>query len=161
MKRTLLFCVLLVFITTSFVSLVGCNNQTPTKEQKSIHQITIKEEYELQDKCGRRCEEIFKKEYGKGGITSDESGQMMSGYQNHYNKKLNKCFMNIMTTSYPKDKTRDVLIMKNIWDVNENREYGSFIRLRKSPTPNDCKVLDKICKSEEEWDTLVKPYMEE
>jgi hypothetical protein len=125
-----------------------------------IYSSSTKEDYELHEKCGKRCEEVFKKEYGKG-ITSDKSGQMMSNYQNHYNKKLNKCFINITTTNYPKDKKTDILIMKNLWDVNENKEYGSFIRWRKSSTPNDCRVLDKSCGSENEWDLLVKPYMED
>jgi hypothetical protein len=58
-----------------------------------------KEDYELREKCGKYCDEIFKREYGNG-LTSDESSSMISSYQNHYNKKLNKCFILVKTTSY-------------------------------------------------------------
>ena len=153
--------ILIVFFTTSFMSLVGCNNQNPTKEKSSVQEKrNVKEEYELQDKCGQRTSEFFKKEYGNG-IDNSKDGIMMSGYQNHYNKKLNKCFILITSKDHPKDKKMDVLLMKNIYDFNENKEYGSFSKFRKDVTPSDCNVLEKTCNSEQEWDSLVKPYMEE
>lgn len=119
-----------------------------------------KEDYELQEKCGKRCDEMFRKDYGNG---TDNKG-MISNYQNHYNKKLNKCFFLIMNTSVSRNKKTnkvESLIMRNLFDVNENKEYGSFVRWSYSFTPNDCRVLEKYCKSESEWDSLVKPYMEE
>jgi hypothetical protein len=142
------------------MSLVGCNNQTPTKEEKSVSQKQLKEDYDLQERCGKRCDEVFTKGFGKEGITNDKGSQMMSNYTNHYNKKMNKCFMVIASTTY-NPKTKDVVIMKNIFDVNENKDYGSVIKVGARPTTNGCLVLDKKCNSEEEWDSLIKPYMEE
>jgi hypothetical protein len=152
MKRKLFLSILIVFFTTSFMSLVGCNNQKPTKEDSSVSEKkNVKEEYELQDKCGQRTSEFFKKEYGNG-ISTDKYGQMMSGYQNHYNKKLNKCFIIITSTSRN-------MRLKNLFDFNENKELGTFVDNKNLPM--DCRVFEKSCKSEQEWDLLVKPYMEE
>ena len=50
--------------------------------------------------------------------------------------------------------------MKSLFDFNENRELGSFV-LDKNLSSRDCSVYEKVCKSEEDWDSLVKPYMEE
>ena len=47
--------------------------------------------------------------------------------------------------------------MKDIYDFNENKPYGSFFK--SGVTPIVCVFLEKKCKSEEEWDLLVKPYM--
>ena len=41
------------------------------------------EDYELQEKCERRAKERFKEEFDF----------VHYAYQNHYNKKLNKCFI--------------------------------------------------------------------
>lgn len=117
-----------------------------------------KEDYELQERCGKRAEERFKTEVGNN-ISSDKDFAYSSGYTNHYNTKLNKCFILVTTTSYPKDRKGNMIGMKNLYDINENKEYASFVTVKEKIT--DCRVLDKDCKSEGEWDMLIKPYMEE
>jgi hypothetical protein len=77
MKRTLFLSILIVFFTTSFLSIVGCNNQKSTKEL-----------YQLQEQCGKSSEEYYKKNYGGEGW-----------YTSHYNKKLNKCFISYRNLS--------------------------------------------------------------
>ena len=124
---------------------------------------SIKEEYELQDRCGKRVEERFKKEYGNG-IVSNKDGTMMVNYTNHYNRKLNKCFVLVAGMSIPKDKeTKDkqgFSTDKTLWDINENKQYGGFFKFSEGGLMQ-CEVLGKHCNSESEWDALVKPYMEE
>ena len=150
MKRALFLSILIFFFTISFMSVVGCN-QNPTKEQSSVSEGKIKVDYELQERCGKQTSEFFKKEYGNG-ITTVGKEQMMSGYQNHYNKKLNKCFIIITSTSKS-------MRLKNLFDFNENKELGTFVENKYLPM--NCRVFEKKCKSEEEWDSLVKPYMED
>ena len=141
------------------MSFVGCNNQKSTKEQikeqspqqSSVSEKQLKVDYELQERCGNQTREFFKKEYGDG-VTTVGKGQMLSGYQNHYNKKLNKCFI-IITSTSPSMK------LKNLFDFNENKELGTFVDNKNLSM--DCRVFEKSCKSEQEWDSLVKPYMEE
>jgi len=122
MKKTLLS-ILLIFI----VSMVGCNK---------------KEGYDLQEKCGKRCEEFsknYKEKYSLNKLS----------YTSHYNKKLNKCF--ILLESFK------IYNHHSLWEVNENKEYG-FNEFGNIPT---CWVIEKKCKSTEEWDTLVRPLMTE
>jgi len=102
--------------------LVGCDNK--------------KVDYQLQEQCGKRSEEYSKK------FTNSRF------HQNHYNKKLNKCF--ILVNESEKSG-------KGLFDVNESKIYGIY----STKDYLSCYVLEKECKSEEEWDSLVKPYMEE
>lgn len=122
-----------------------------------------KDEYELQERCGKRAEELFKKEYD-GYIVSNETGTMISNYTNHYNRKLNKCFILVTQTFISKDKeTREKLGIStetNLVDINENRPYGHFFKFSQGGL-TVCEVLGKHCSSQNEWDALVKPYMEE
>jgi hypothetical protein len=43
--------------------------------------------------------------------------------------------------------------------LNENKEYGSLIQFENNKKPNNCRILEKYCNSEKEWDLIVKPYM--
>jgi len=72
-------------------------------------------------------------------------------HQSHYNTKLNKCFILI---NYPQKQ------LKVLREINDNKVYGSF-RAKKDGTAVICNALEKTCNSEEEWNALVKPYMEE
>ena len=128
------------------------------------HAAPIKEEYELQERCGKRAEERFKEGYGNSIVSNGDGTVIMSNYTNHYNRKLNKCFVLVMSTSIPKDKTTrekyGISTDKTLWDLNENKEYGGFFKFSKHALMR-CDVLEKHCNSENEWDSLVKPYMEE
>lgn len=99
--------------------------------------------------------------FSKKNMVTELQRQMMVTYQNHYNKKLNKCFLILTFTNYPKDKRTEVSYMKRLVDFNENKEYGAFSKFSKKTYPFGCRFLDKSCESEREWDLLVKPYMEE
>ena len=71
MKRKLFLSILIVFFTTSFISIGECNNQTSTTKQSSVLEKKIKEDYGLQERCGNKSEEYFKKEHGNG-VYEDE-----------------------------------------------------------------------------------------
>ena len=123
---------------------------------------SAKEDYELQERCGKRAEEFFKREYGSG-ISHTEGGYSMSGYINHYNKKLNKCFFLLTLSDSPyKGKNKSFSTTIELFDINEQNEYGNFyIRPQVDKFPIACKVVDKFCHSQAEWQALIKPYMEE
>jgi hypothetical protein len=114
---------------------------------------SIKEEYELQERCAKSAADSFKKSYGNEGI--------LTHYSNHYNKNLNKCFILIISTTLPKGKQEHPSLSKLLYDVNEQKEYASFFMFTDSREIMDCTVLGKPCSSQIEWDTLIKPYMEE
>jgi hypothetical protein len=121
-----------------------------------------KEEYELQERCGKRAGEIFKREYGSG-IKRDKDGSTNFGYKNHYNTKLNKCFFLESSRGYTEatDKKKVGFVMERLFDINENREYGSYFKRDEDSQPTECNVERKVCHSEKEWETLIKPYMDE
>jgi len=126
------------------------------------HAATAKEDYELQERCGKRADELFKREYGNSGITNTKDGQALAGYRNHYNKKLNKCFLLLTYRDIPyKDKKKASSTLMTLYDINENKEYGSYFKSDNNSIPFDCKVSETVCRSEQEWDSLISPYMEE
>jgi|SRR5208282_3887370 len=140
----------IIIILICLFFLVSQNTYSSSKE----------EDYKLQEQCGKRSEEYFKKEYNNG-FSTYENIQITSHYQNHYNKKLNKCFILMETTYYNTYTKKNDSFIKDINDINENKKYGSFSRIQIDYSPITCEVSGKTCKSEEEWDKLVKPYMEE
>ena len=122
-----------------------------------------REDYELQERCGKRASEIFKQDNGNK-IANTADGQAMTGYTNHYHKKLNKCFVLQTTTSFhykDKEKKKTTSTLINLYDVNENKDYGTFFKDDVDQQPFQCYVLEAVCHSEAEWDALIKPYMQE
>ena len=119
-----------------------------------------KEDYELQEKCGNKADKWFKTEFGNG-IKSDKDGQSWYTYQNHYNKKLNKCFVVLHLTYFPKGDDKIGTNMKDLMDINENKGYGHYYGSIGGGKSIFCGVEGKNCNSEGEWDSLVKPYMEQ
>lgn len=139
MKKTANFLIMLIMLPLVLLS--------------NVNGGSVKEEYELQERCAKSAADCFKRWYGKEDL--------LNHYSNHYNKKLNKCFILIISTTLPKNKPDRPSISKLLYDVNEQKEYASFFMFTDSKQIMDCTVLGKPCSSETEWDTLIKPYMEE
>jgi hypothetical protein len=160
MKRTLFLSILI--ISTSFIFIIGCNNKNIIKEQSFLSEKKIKGDDELQKQCEKHCEEYFKKEYGGGIINGEKGERLTSSYTDHYNKKFQTCFILINSTEFINVSGKiESIRMKTFFDVNENREYGSVIQFENDNKPVNCRILEKYCNSEKEWDLIVKPYMEE
>jgi hypothetical protein len=109
-----------------------------------------KEQYELQERCGKRAAEFW--QHGPGSFPNLPS--VTFNYENHYSARLNKCFFLYLETYVSENRTTH----KNmrLFDLNENKEYGAF-----ASTPLACVVRGKGCQSESEWRTLIKPFMED
>ena len=155
MKKNLFLSILIVFFTTSFIFSVGCNNQNIIKEPSSLS--------ELQEQCVKRSKEYFKKEYGNGIINGGDGERLISNYTNHYNKKLNKCFILITSTEFIRNMENKIenIRIKTLFELNENKEYGSLIQFENNNKLINCRILEKYCNLEKEWDFIIKPYMEE
>ena len=85
---------LYVFLTSS-----GCS-RSPNK----------KEEYELQEQCGRRAEQWAK------------AHNDVINYTAHYSSRLNKCFVLATLSSIVSDGFSTSITV--LYEVNENKEYG-------------------------------------
>lgn len=97
-------------------------------------------DYQSQKQCCDASENFFKTKYHVKG-----------SYQCHYNTKLHKCFILISLSS------SDRVI--GLMDVKQNKYYGIFYL--NANGIQSCKVSGRKCKSEEEWNKLVRPYMTE
>lgn len=118
---------------------------------------SAKEAYELGEQCGKQAAQIFTKENGTGIEGSEKEIMMLSNYENHYNRKLNKCFY--LLTSVLRDAEGRSGAIKYLRDINENKKYGSVSSANNQLM--NCDVLGKRCHSEDEWNSLIAPYMNE
>jgi hypothetical protein len=141
---------------------VGCSNPYDTiqEQKKKIDELFAqldKCNLESQEKCARGAKQAFH----DAGYDKNTLG----GYVCHYNKKLNKCFIEITATSVSKNGA--ISTSKTLFDAFEGREYANFfIYVPKGKAyyevkPTLCKMLDNYCTTEEEYNAFVKPYMEE
>jgi len=124
---------------------------------------TNKEEYELQERCGKHAKEFFKLEYGSG-VFKTKYGQSEAVFTNHYNRKLNKCFVMTTLTDYVYKNNQPEYakyFVITVLDINENKEYGRFHNIYRQDKPAFCRVADKSCRDMLEWEALIKSYMEE
>jgi hypothetical protein len=110
-----------------------------------------KDEYELSARCSNSSVEFVKEKY------NDWAGAV-TDYTSHYNRKLNKCFV-LATFVYGGMRIGE--IDRAMWDINENKRYGQFVPMIDHSRPLVCEILGRRCDSEAEWDSLVRPYMEE
>ena len=102
----------------------------------------------LQEKCRKLAAEAFGRE------PPDEDRE---DYRAHHSARLNKCF-------YEETYRSPTPVGSNLWvylfDLPENRIYGGFHRSTNIGFFY-CNLQDKECRSEAEWEALVKTYMEE
>ena len=119
-----------------------------------------KEQYELQERCGRAAALAFKTDNPDGTISNTDEGQSIASYQNHYNAKLNKCFVLYTTTMLNYKATpKYTATSMTLFDVNENKEYGTWFGRADRDGAIICNFQDNHCHSEKEWKELIKPYM--
>jgi hypothetical protein len=111
--------------------------------------------YQLQERCGKFADETFRKGFGNG---IGDHGQRHN-YQAHYNARLNKCFF-LVISIYTDTEPLKMTYVYTILDLLENREYGNFQRDTELGVIA-CTVQKTLCRSEAEWDNLIKPYMDE
>ncbi len=111
----------------------------------------------LQTQCSNQAEKAFK------DIGFPQKGDVSELYTPHYNQKLNKCFIEIDTS------TQDG-IWNELYDANELKIYASigetsfnpetFICVFNQKDPQDYNhTVPFNCKSDD-FDNFVKPYME-
>lgn len=133
-RRTAILCIALLFFLGNTV--FSCNRDTKQSAE------TQKLNYELQERCGQRADELCKDEY-----------HPYLGYcENHYNTRLNKCFI-LIKDSIGGDQTEMMI------DANEKKVYGAA-----TAWPNGSfsgRIQNNPCKDRKEWDAFVKRMMEE
>jgi hypothetical protein len=118
-----------------------------------------KERYELDERCGRRAEQYFAKNY-PNVIDKAKDVTFFYSYRNHYNSRLNKCMI-YTSTKIVSGNAVEVHSLE-LLDLNENNSLGSFVGSPKDGKPATvCEVNERLCNTETEWFDLIKRYMEE
>ncbi len=118
---------------------------------------SIMADEEFRERCEKRSGEWFEKNHGSG-YSMIKGFMIMSHYRNHYNKKMKKCFILTNTNYYDTNRKDETYRNLTLSDVNENIYYGSFLI---TGAKTEGKLLGSALGSENEWDSLVKPYMDE
>ncbi len=106
-----------------------------------VSQVNAQSTLALQEKCAEEAKKFV----------SDITVQFACEY--HYNRKLDKCFVNIMY--FGKEAT------VALFNVFENKMIGHYYSEDFKSKPAICFVGNKKCNSWVECETLIKPYMEE
>ena len=90
-------------------------------------------------------------------------------YQSHYNVKLGKCLMLVETYDMIDSQSITTAYVR---DANEHRQYANYLWISKEGKkywevqPMGCELTPSLrekrfCKTREEFDEFVAPYMEE
>jgi hypothetical protein len=116
-----------------------------------------KEQYELQKRCDKQAAEVFAKRWGSG-VKNSVAGQSVANYENDYNSRLNKCIYLEIANTY--NRGLPSFMWMKLFDLNENREIAVYSKGEGSPAVY-CFVQEKGCRTEAEWRTLIKPFMED
>jgi hypothetical protein len=130
----------------------------------TTHARSNRDVYDLQERCGRRAEQVFaRKDYENFELAGHSH---TFTYQNHYSLRYNKCFFQVLHFQSFKDGfyTRELELL----DLNENTPYGRYFSTVLAG-PDDkytkpalsCEVRGKLCRYESEWVDLASQYMED
>ena len=119
-------------------------------------------DFSLQEKCAKQA----RVEFERWGYAKEAFADLT----NHYNERLNKCFLALETRSADKSGS---YINKFLADAYEGKQYAEYSWFNPSGSgqkfwevaPDSCKVTmqsgqEITCKSSEEYDELIKFYME-
>jgi hypothetical protein len=116
---------------------------------------------ELQDKCAKQAQSEFT---ALGFKENNDNWQ--ASFENHYNAKLNKCVMEVRTQD---TSSSGILHTITVTDAFERKEFADLVFKFTSEFVDQvlqCRVTtsdgeEKRCRSEEEFNTLIKQYMEQ
>ncbi len=116
----------------------------------------------LQAKCAEVAKKFFFEHLssygGSWGHFNNEKEQGWNRFKSHYNKRLDKCFIRIDYHLTRKDTTREEDFSgSDIWDAFEEMYLGGY----SAPPFMKCEVGEQICNSPQEFENLLRPYMEE
>jgi hypothetical protein len=149
-------------IRLSFLVLVlaACNRDRVEKKQ----QPEVNKEaggYDLQTKCASDSLAWFNEHWNQ-----DDKQTLSLSYTHHYNNSLGKCFV-IVKRRYTTNK---LISFSNwsLWEIYENVQHANSTRMiEEHPQPGAphkesleaCEVYGKRCKTSQEFDNLIRPYM--
>ncbi|MBU3562836.1 MULTISPECIES: hypothetical protein [Polynucleobacter] len=136
-----------MLFSTCLIAACSKSDNTKLSAEKSL---------ELSKKCSDQSIIAFKQLGFKVGTTDF--------YENHYNNKLNKCFILIQSpiaTASANKQLIDAFELKSYayWEVRfDNKKLENAFQVCEITIPNEPK---KLCKSADDFDKFVSAYMNE
>jgi len=144
----------------------------------TVSQTNVQSTLHLQERCAEGARKHFYEHIEEGRLNNnnvslfftDDIKSIME-YTSHYNKKGDMCFIRIDQRSSPRSSrkdTRPIALSHSIGLFNvfeEGKKYADFFKTSDEKTSRiiqfDCTVGNMACKSLQEFEALIKPYMEE
>jgi len=147
--------------------LAGCDADRIAKLEKENADLKAKVEkqstalnFDLQQKTAKDARSWFASSFTKDKDT------IYLDYTNHYNKKLNTCF--VWVERHNRDTDSQKLLgpwfnIVEVWNVYENSKYGSYVehndpKDQQPHTELDCDVGGKSCSSLKEFQNLTQSF---
>lgn len=151
------------------LSLAGCDTgerMSRMEKQNEELKAEIKKgqaaaDFDLQAKCGKDSRAWFKENW------SADKDTIILDFENHYNKAQNKCF-ELVEYHYNFGPNGSWINHMSLWDVYENTKYGDFAEsttiffsphYESKKSVSTCEVLGKKCTTVDEFNNLVRPFM--
>lgn len=146
---------------------IGINGKLTDQVRKLDVQIAANTKTNLiamREKCAAQAERKFH----ALGYNENASGMDSAIYANHYNPRLEKCFLAIESTSYSNGHQ---FTNRFLLDAYEQREFAEYTWMSSDTKkywdvpPMVCKLMpnsndERMCKSEDEYKAFVARYME-
>ena len=114
---------MLVLVSSSTMSEKILTNGQPISLSE-WSKLSLKDEYDLKERCGKRAAEVFKKDWGNG-VSNDNNSSTLASFSNHFNKKLNKCFY-LITSNVTSHARKNTYHFITLVDINDNNIYSDF-----------------------------------
>lgn len=143
----------------------GCDTEKVARLERQNKELQEKQtvaEYDLREKCSRDAKAWFNENWRRDKDT------VLLDYTNHYSKAMNKCFI-LVEYHYSFGDNGSWMNDMTLWDVHENSKYGNFgeshmiFGIKTGLAPQDsvhtCEMLDKKCRTLQEFNGLVRSYL--
>jgi len=150
--RVALLMGILLFMSSLCILPSAFGKEADNKKTTKIH--------ELQERCDKNSADFSRIVYGS---RYDITG-INHTYEDHYNRKLDKCFIMIRTVLMDKDENGNMAVigrMAELYEVLGKTYYGRFFE--SDDIVETCHIRNRNtpCNSEQGWYVLVKPYMDQ
>lgn len=146
----------------------GCDSEKATRLEKQnedlqaqIRRQSAALDLDVQSQCSRAAGVWFKQRWKTGS----DKDTILLDYTNHYNKAMNKCFINV-EFHYHSGARWSWANNMSMWDVYENLKYAEFIEnhavgfdMKTENLLITCDVQGTECKTAEEYSSRLKPFM--
>jgi len=142
--------------------LASCNKANTAAESSAM---TRTEEFNLRERCAKAAAELYKEKSLFETMRSLHS-DVTESYLAHYNAKLNKCFLRVVTASIHEKGGYQLSI--SMTDVFEHDDAANLIDFFDAQNKEDhtlvpitCILGRGNCKSKAEFDAYTYPFMSE